>query len=149
MQCTCSLLVCYQISSEFGTSSYCGSTTRLAVGVMGLFGLRLSLPKVATPKVRQVWPTWVGVWFKPHLRQATLGSHITYTQKVWQDSVRLANLWLSFWRTNLRKVWQHCMAKCGMVRPRTKQPLHFPLGAHRTELQWLSAPAYESMTCGP
>ena len=26
---------------------------------------------------------------------------------------------------------------------------HFPLGAHGTELQWLSAPAYESMTCGP
>ena len=29
------------------------------------------------------------------------------------------------------------------------QELHFPLGAHRTELQWLSASAYESMTCGP
>ena len=29
------------------------------------------------------------------------------------------------------------------------QELHFPLGAHGTELQWLSAPAFESMTYGP
>jgi hypothetical protein len=29
------------------------------------------------------------------------------------------------------------------------QELHFPLGAHETELQRLSAPAFESMTCGP
>ena len=44
----------------------------------------------------------------------------------------------------------------GLARARTAgapqgllQELHFPLGAHGTELQWLSAPAYESMTCGP
>ena len=44
----------------------------------------------------------------------------------------------------------------GLARARTAgapqgllQELHFPFGAHGTELQWLSAPAYESMTCGP
>ena len=30
------------------------------------------------------------------LVQATLRPHMTYTQKMWKDSLRLANLWLSF-----------------------------------------------------
>lgn len=45
-----------------------------------LFGLRLSLSKIATSKVRQVWLTWMDVWFKPHLRQVTL-RHTSHTLK--------------------------------------------------------------------
>ena len=51
---------------------------------------------------------------------------------MWQDSLRLANLWLSFWRTNLRKVWQHCLydkwaigaIKCS--KPKCGKTKHMP-----------------------
>lgn len=36
-------------------------------------------------------------------------------------SIRLANFWLSFWRTNVRQVWQQRIAKCDIARPRTKE----------------------------
>ena len=74
---------------------------------MGLFGSRLRgylvcdygchmLPYLRLGNFDQLRRVFGSSLTLGNILFATIGHHMTYTPKVWQDSLRLANLWLSF-----------------------------------------------------
>ena len=78
--------------------------------------MRLCLPKVATPKVRYVFGS-------SHILGTSHYGPTSHTLKKC-DNILLGmpTCGSRFEELTLWQVWQHCMAKCGTPRSRTKHP---------------------------